>query len=174
MTIDLWRLPWHACWLVLAGVAGFSVNGDVLGRWNVPTDRGVPFRYVCGLDGRFVFHPFGAFPSEPGFSRWRVPVVWTDRQGVLHVLREDVPGPERVLSADSYEARHWGRELVVAAASTGVWLGSSDAYALDMIGWDGNTGSGNLWVGPWIEHDWVLVVRRDELGIERVAVYETK
>ncbi len=258
-----------------AQVTEFSADGDELGRWRVSADLGLPFHFVCGGDGRLIFHPSGSFPAEPGIIRWRVPVAWADQEGSLRVLREDVAGPERVLTDDSYADRQWGHQPVFAGSAEGVWIGTGDAYALDLVGWDGGlrrrlewegpvrdvtpehvdalyerlaalsgddpdaqnrfrneewpdwrkelpetlpaytrlllTAEGELWVGLWAGQwfwrrptdpgrtwlvfdrerritrevrvpgdmslldagaDWVLVVRRDELGVERIAIYD--
>ena len=50
-----------------------------------------------------------------------------------------MPGPERVLTENSFHARHWGKKLVFAGTERGVWAGTGDAPILELIDWNGTT-----------------------------------
>ena len=62
-----------------------------------------------------------------------------------------MPGPERVLTEQSFHARHWGRQLVFAATIEGTWVGTGDGYELELIDWDGVVRRTLEWSGPSLQ-----------------------
>lgn len=121
-------------------VTEFDQDGERLATWQVPSGAGAPFEVTCAPDGRIVYFPWGEFPSEPGIVRWQVPILWSSRgtRGP-ELIRDEVPGLERVLDpgGGGYWERPWSRRLVFGATNEGVWIGTSDDYMLEFVGWDG-------------------------------------
>jgi len=56
---------------------------------------------------------------------------------------------ERVLDPDGggYWERPWSRRLVFGATNEGVWIGTSDDYMLEFVGWDGVVRDTLAWSG---------------------------
>ncbi len=63
------------------------------------------------------------------------------------LIRDGVPGPERILDDDSYWDRPWSRRLVFGGTDRGVWIGTSDDYMLELVGWDGTVLDTLAWSG---------------------------
>ncbi len=131
-------------------VTEFGQGGELLGTWAVPFEEAPPYsdqEVTCAPDGRIAYHTAGEFPSEPGMVRWQVQVRWTSGASESHVLREHVPGPEKILDGSSYWDRPWSKVLVLGATGEGVWMGTSDDHAMELIGWDGNVVRTLQWSG---------------------------
>ena len=128
-------------------VTEFSQDGERLAAWQVPSGASVPYEVTCAPDGRIIYFTAGQFPSEPGIVRWHVPISWISRgmQGA-QLIRDEVPGPERVLD-DGYWDRPWSRRLVFGGTDRGVWIGTSDDYKLELVGWDGTVLDTLAWSG---------------------------
>lgn len=121
-----------------ARVTEFSQEGERLSTWPVRSPGPPPYQVACAPDGRIIHFTAGQFPTEPGIVRWRVPVSWADKGSGPHLIRDNVPGPEKILSDDSYWDRPWSKELVFDGTNDGVWIGTSDDYLLEFVGWDGS------------------------------------
>lgn len=129
-------------------VTEFGQDGERLVSWQLPSGTSVPYEVTCAPDGRIIYFAAGQFPSEPGIVRWQVPISWISRDMRSALLiRDEVPGPERVLDDDSYWDRPWSRRLVLAGTDQGVWIGTSDDYMLELIGWDGTVLDTLAWSG---------------------------
>lgn len=129
-------------------VTEFSQNGERLAAWQLPSGESVPYEVTCAPDGRIIYFAAGQFPSETGVVRWHVPISWTSRgmQGA-QLIRDEVPGPERVLDDGGYWDRPWSRRLVFGGTDQGVWIGTSDDYTLELVGWDGTVLETLEWSG---------------------------
>ena len=125
----------------------FDHDGEVLGTRRVDLPA---YRADCAPDGAFVFTGWGDYsqPAEVGEQyRWEVPLYVDQGQGP-QLLRADVPGPDRVRLSNSDGPLTWGRTPVLGATSDGVWLGTGDAYELELIGWNGTTALKAVLDGP--------------------------
>ncbi len=129
-------------------ITEFTQDGERLLTWQLPSGEGAPYDVTCAPDGRIVYFPWGQFPSAAGIVRWQVPVLWSNGRGAA-VIRDEVPGPERVLDLDGggYWERPWSRRLVLGATNEGVWIGTSDEYMLEFVGWDGAVLDTLAWSG---------------------------
>ena len=129
-------------------VTEFSQDGERLAAWQLPSGASVPYEVTCAPDGRIIYFTAGQFPSETGIVRWHVPISWISRgmQGA-QLIRDEVPGPERILDDDSYWDRPWSRRLVFGGTDRGVWIGTSDDYLLELVGWDGTVLDTLAWSG---------------------------
>ena len=126
--------------LALHRVTTLSTQGDLLSTWSVPFEDSPPYNAACAPDGRIVYHSWGGFSNEPGIVRWQVPVSWTAEGSGPHLVRDSVPANERILDAETSSIldRPWSKQLVLGGSDRGVWIGTSDDYVLDLVGWDGS------------------------------------
>ena len=129
-------------------VTELGQDGERLAAWQLPSGASVPYEVTCAPDGRIIYFAAGQFPSETGIARWHVPISWISRgmQGA-QLIRDEVPGPERILDDDSYWDRPWSRRLVFGGTDRGVWIGTSDDYMLELVGWDGTVLDTLAWSG---------------------------
>ena len=130
-----------------ARVTEFSQEGERLSTWPVAHQGDLPYQFTCAPDGRIIYFTPGQLPTQPGIVRWHVPVSWAAKGSGAHLIRENVPGPERILSDDSYWDRPWSKELVLGGTNDGVWIGTSDDYLLELVGWDGSVIRTLKWSG---------------------------
>ena len=129
-------------------VTEFSQDGERLAAWQLPSGASVPYEVTCAPDGRIIYFPWGQFPSETGIVRWHVPISWISREmQSAELIRDEVPGPERILDDDSYWDRPWSRRLVFGGTDRGVWIGTSDDYMLELVRWDGTVLDTLAWSG---------------------------
>jgi len=129
-------------------VTEFSRHGERLAAWQLPSGESVPYELTCAPDGRIIYFPWGQFPSEAGIVRWRVPISWISRgMQSAQLIRGEVPGPERVFDDGDYWDRPWSRRLVFGGTDRGVWIGTSDDYMLELVGWDGTVLDTLAWSG---------------------------
>ena len=128
-------------------VTEFSQDGERLTVWQLPSGESVPYEVTCAPDGRIIYFAAGQSPSETGIVRWHVPISWISRgMQSAQLIRHEVPGPERVLD-DGYWDRPWSRRLVFGGTDRGVWIGTSDDYTLELVGWDGTLLDSLAWSG---------------------------
>ncbi len=129
-------------------VTEFSQDGERLTVWQLPSAATVPYEVTCAPDGRIIYFAAGQFPSEAGIFRWHVPISWiSPGMQDARLIRDDVPGPERVLDDDGYWDRPWSRRLVLGGTDRGVWIGTSDDHMLELVGWDGTVLDTLAWSG---------------------------
>ena len=129
-------------------VTEFTQEGERAATWQLPAGEGAPYEVNCAPDGRIVYFVWGEFPSEPGIVRWQVPISWVSRgMGSAQLIRDEVSGPERVLDDGGYWDRPWSRRLVFGGTDQGVWIGTSDDYMLELVGWDGTVLDTLAWSG---------------------------
>lgn len=127
-------------------VTEFSQNGERLVAWQLPSGESVPYEVTCARDGRIIY--FVAGQSEAGIVRWHVPISWISRgMERAQLIRDEVPGPERILDDGGYWDRPWSRRLVFGGTDQGVWIGTSDDYTLELVGWDGTVLDTLAWSG---------------------------
>ena len=102
-----------------------------------------------------VFTTFGGSGREraEGLYRWRHDLYFSDGEDApLTVLRAEFPGTERVVyyrdgRPSSEGPRTWGREPVFAATDEGIWFGTADDYAIELVDWTGATRNRIRWEG---------------------------
>ncbi|MDE2956782.1 MAG: hypothetical protein OXU68_07250 [Bacteroidota bacterium] len=131
----------------------------------------------CAPDGGLVFTPWPDFRSRieqlnlsPGDSyRWSVSLNWQN-QDLVTVLRSEIPGAERTVLDGGSRPKLWGRQLVFAAAPTGVWLGTADDYELEYIDYAGRFVHRARWNGPDLS---VTRAQRQRYRESRLARYNT-
>ena len=129
-------------------VTEFGQDGERLATWQLPSAAVVPYEVTCAPDGRIIYFAAGQLPTQTGIVRWHVPISWISRgMQSAHLIRDEVPGPERVLDDDGYWDRPWSRRLVLGGTDQGVWIGTSDAYMLELVGWDGAVLDTLAWSG---------------------------
>ena len=127
-------------------VTEFSQSGERLAAWQLPSSESVPYEVTCAPDGRIIYFAVGE--SETGIARWRVPISWISRgMQRAQLIRDEVPGPERILDDGGYWERPWSRRLVFGGMHQGVWIGTSDDYMLELVGWDGTVLDTLAWSG---------------------------
>ena len=129
-------------------VTEFGQDGERLATWQLPSAAVVPYEVTCAPDGRIIYFAAGQLPTQTGIVRWHVPISWISRgMQSAHLIRDEVPGPERVLDDDGYWDRPWSRRLVLGGTDQGVWIGTSDDYMLELVGWDGTVLDTLAWSG---------------------------
>ena len=127
-------------------VTEFSQSGERLAAWHLPSGESVPYEVTCAADGRIIY--FAAGQSEAGIVRWHVPISWISRDmQSAQLIRDEVPGPERILDDAGYWDRPWSRRLIFGGTDQGVWIGTSDDYMLELVGWDGTVLDTLTWSG---------------------------
>ncbi len=132
----------------------FDGDGALLGTYPFAFQGTQPYDLTCTPGGRLVFSGWGLErPSEPGPYRTTADVGFAD-SAVVTVLREDVVGEDR-LATTNPEGRLtgsapgiWSRRLRFAATDEGVWLGTGDDYAIELLDWTGATARTIRWEGP--------------------------
>ncbi len=131
-------------------VTEFGQDGKRLATWQLPYGGRPPYEVACAPDGKVIHFVAGELPSSPGIVRWRVPISWVSRgMRSARLIRDETPGPERILDLDdgSYWERPWSRRLVLGGTGRGVWIGTSDDYLLELVGWDGTVLDTLAWSG---------------------------
>ncbi len=107
----------------------------------------------CAPNGRVAMSAWGERrAAELGPTRWEVDLGYGDiGSDAVHMLREDVPGQDRVQYEGTNGPRVWGRRAVFGATDRGIWLGTGDEYELEFVDWAGRTEKRVRWAGPDLE-----------------------
>ena len=145
----------------------FSQQGERLSMWPIESQEMLPTQVACAPDGRIIYHGPRQSAVRPGIHRWRGPVFWAAEDSGQHLIREDVPGLEKVLG-DGYWDRPWSKRLVLDGTSDGVWIGTGDDHLLELFGWDGTSLRTLEWPGEDLTatQDHVDQLREEFLQLE--------
>ncbi len=109
---------------------------------------------ACLSDGRLAFRVppdygrLGADLSHWERCRSRVELRALTDDGEVATLRSAVPGPRMIAYEGSADYDYLTPRPVVAAGAGGVWLGTSDDHALELVDADGATVRVARWGGP--------------------------
>ncbi len=142
---------WH-----LDRITELDLDGRVTGTraLNVVgvTPYGAP---ACSPDGDLVFTPWPDDTRPEGVAvgehhRWQMDLKLARNDGSV-TLRSGIPGTERTFYGGSDGPRNWGRTMVFAVVSTGVWYGAADDYELEHVDWTGRVTRIATWNGPDLE-----------------------
>ena len=137
----------------LMRVTVFDAQGTLVETHALEIEGLGAYAISCAPNGRAAMSAWGELrAAELGPTRWKVDIGWADiGSDVVHTLREDVPGQDRVQYEGTNGPRVWGRRTVFGATDRGIWLGTGDDYELDFVDWDGTTLKQVRWVGPDLE-----------------------
>ena len=133
--------------------AVFDGDGRLLAAYPFSFQGAQPRGITCAPGGRLVVSGLGKeHPTEPGPYQTTADMAFADSSAVT-LLREDVPGEDRLATADEYgmsgsEPGIWGRKLTFAPTDSGTWLGRGDDYELEFVDWTGRTTRRIRWEGP--------------------------
>ena len=110
---------------------------------------------ACSPDGDPVFTPWPDDTQTEGVAvgehyRWQMDLKWARNDGLV-TLRSGIPGTERTFYGGTDGPRNWGRTMVFAVVSTGVWYGAADDYELEHVDWTGRVTRIARWNGPDLE-----------------------
>ncbi len=151
-------------------VTKLDEKGNLVTTWNLPFSGNPPYQATCAPDGRMIYHGAGAFPSEPGRIRWRVPVVWAENNFNVHILRDSVPAHERIFDGEgetaSYMDQPWSRQLILGGTGQGVWIGTGDDYLMELIGWNGGS---PIATARWTGRDLTATPEDEEQNLEEIV-----
>lgn len=132
----------------------FDGDGALLRTYPFAFQESSPYDITCAPGGRLVFSGWGRErPSEPGPYRTTADVGFADSIQVT-ILREDVAGEDRLATANAEGILTgsapgiWSRRLMFAATDDGIWLGTGDDYAIELLDWTGATTRTVRWEGP--------------------------
>ena len=105
---------------------------------------------ACSPDGDLVFTPWPEYNPDVAAGehhRWKMGLVWARGDG-KDTLRSGIPGTERTRLEYGERPRIWGRTIVFAVVSTGVWYGTADDHELEHLDWTGRVTRTARWAGP--------------------------
>lgn len=107
-----------------------------------------PYAITCAPGGRFVVAGWGKErPTELGPYHTTADMAFAD-SSVVTMLREDIPGEDRLKTDGGSAPGIWGRKLMFAATGAGIWLGRGDDYQIEFLDWSGTTTGRIRWEGP--------------------------
>ncbi len=130
-------------------VSVFDGSGALKTDYRLTFQGSRAYTITCTPDAVMVVTSWGERRSDAlGPFRWKVALGYADQgSSRVRVLREDMPGQDRVQYPRSNGPRTWGRRTVVGAVAAGVWLGTGDDYELQLVGWDGSSIRKLRWAG---------------------------
>lgn len=128
----------------------------------------------CSPSGRMAFTLYARddeMPSKPGPHRWAMDMAYVDGKGSATLFRSGIPGTDRHLYfRDGYPTSElpltWGRDIALAVADDGVWIGTGDSHEIEFVDWAGTTVRRIRWAGPDLE------VTQEDIDLERNRLYE--
>ena len=128
----------------------------------------------CSPAGRMAFTLYARdeeMPSKPGPHRWSMDMAYADSDGRATVFLSGIPGTDRHLYfRDGYPASElpltWGRDVALAAADDGVWVGTGDSHEIEFVDWAGTTVRRISWAGP------DLGVTQEDINLERSRLFK--
>ena len=137
---------WH-----LDRITQLDVDGSVVDTRPLNAVGVNPYRSpACSPDGDLVFTPWPQLDPEVAAGehyRWKMALILA-RGDSKDTLRSSIPGTERTRSEHGDGPRTWGRTMVFAVVSTGVWYGAADDYELEHVDWTGSVNRIAHWTGP--------------------------
>ena len=134
----------------------YDVEGNLVNEYQFRYN-GQPLRdFACAPGGRLGFMGssvgMGEEGVEPGELFRALLSLGTSELGntATTTLRERIPGREQRLlgPGDSMPGSIWAHDVVLAATDQGLWLGTSEDYEVELIGWTGETIRRIRWEGP--------------------------
>ena len=163
--------------IVVSGIRNARVylydwEGDLLDEYRF-LYNGLPLRdFVCAPNGRLAFTSnslrMGEEEVEPGaLHRVLLSLGFAEiGDTAATTLRERIPDREqRSLGAGiAMLGSIWNHDIALAATDEGTWLGTSDDYEVELIGWTGSTIRRIRWEGP------DLAVAREDVDRYRDAL----
>ena len=139
-----------------ARISVFGGDGELLDDYPF-LFNGLPLRrFSCAPNGRLGFAGssvrMGETGAEPGDIIRELLSLGSAELGdtVTAKLRERIPSSEmRYLGpGDAMPGSIWSHDAVFAAADQGMWLGTSEDYEVELVGWTGETIRRIRWEGP--------------------------
>jgi len=136
--------------LFLRRLTVFDGDGTLVDTQLLEFKGARPYTLSCSPSSRIAMTSWGDLRAvELGPFRWSVSVAYTDiGSRTVTVLRDGVPGADRVQYESSNGPRTWGRNTIVGATHRGTWLGTGDSYELEFLNWRGDTLKKIRWGGP--------------------------
>ena len=136
-------------------VSVFNDEGDLVDDYRL-LYNGLPIRrFGCAPNGRLGFTGYSDQTVEGLASeelyRELMTLGWVELgDTAATTVRQRIPGSElRYLGpGDAMPGSIWGHNVAIAAANEGIWLGSSEDYEVELIGWTGETIRRIRWNGP--------------------------
>ena len=131
-------------------------DGKFVDDYRLETADKTPYsRIQCSTSGRMVFTTYGRGGREraEGPYRWRMGIHFIDGEDSrLGEIRDGFLGTERVVYYQGGRPftegpRTWGRDPVFAVTDDGVWFGTADEAALELVDWDGTVKDRIQWEG---------------------------
>ncbi len=111
----------------------FDGGGQLLAAYPFTFQGVQPREITCAPGGRFVVSGWGKErPTELGPYHTSADMAYAD-SSVVTILREDVPGEDRLKTDGGSEPGIWGRKLTFAPTDSGTWLGRGDDYELEFV-----------------------------------------
>lgn len=128
----------------------FDGVGKIVDEYRVQQFAGQgPYSTIkCTASGRMVFTRFADAsqrPNEPGSYRWTMDMAYFDGDdSPVTVFRSEIPGTDRYVYFEGDVMRGegpltWGRDVCLAPADEGVWMGTGDRPEIELIDWTGTT-----------------------------------
>ena len=136
-------------------VSVFNDEGDLVDDHRL-LYNGLPIRrFGCAPNGRLGFTGYSDQTVEGLASeelyRELMTLGWVELgDTAATTMRQRIPGSEaRYLGpGDAMPGSIWEHNVAIAAANEGIWLGSSEDYEVELIGWTGETIRRIRWHGP--------------------------
>ena len=136
-------------------VSVFNDEGDLVDDYRL-LYNGLPIRrFGCAPNGRLGFTGYSDQTVEGLASeelyRELMTLGWVELgDTAATTVRQRIPGSEaRYLGpGDAMPGSIWEHNVAIAAANEGIWLGSSEDYEVELIGWTGETIRRIRWQGP--------------------------
>ena len=137
-------------------VSVFSYEGELLDDYRF-LYNGLPLRrFGCAPNGRLGFLGSsvrtGNEGAEPGDLIRELLSLGTAALGdtAATMLRDRIPASEirHLGPGDAMPGSIWSHDVVFAATDEGVWLGTSEDYEVELVGWTGETIRRIRWDGP--------------------------
>ena len=129
-------------------VTVFDGDGELLRAYAFDFQGAQPRSITCAPGGRLVVSGWGKeWPTELGPHHTTADMAYAD-SSVVTILREDIPGEDRLRTDGGDAPGIWGRSLMFAATDSGIWLGRGDDYEIEFLDWSGTTTRRIRWEGP--------------------------
>ena len=137
-------------------ITELDLDGNVLATQLLPSVGVHPYGDpVCSPGGRLVFTPLpdDVYTYDETLAvgeHYRSSMTLMSLRGDdVATLRSGIAGAERTRHyAEGSGPRWWGKDMVFAAAGTGVWYGTADDYELVHLDWMGRVTRVARWAGP--------------------------
>ena len=152
-------------------------DGELVEDYKLRLGDRTPYSTIeCSPSGRMAFTLYARddeMPSKPGPHRWSMDMAYADGEGsAATVFRSGIPGTDRQLYfRDGFPVSElpltWGRDVALAAADDGVWIGTGDSHEIEFADWAGTTVRRISWAGSAD-----LEVTQEDVDLERSRLYK--